>query len=99
MPWSVVADAHPCIRGIPQAPPGIGTSARRIVTDATERRAGNRCAIPTTTSTTAIIKPFSELSKEDVSVSVDALDRTRRLVAAAERRVLLEGAREREGID
>jgi pyruvate,water dikinase len=33
------------------------------------------------------------LGIDSVSVSVDAVDRTRRLIAAAERRVLLEAAR------
>ena len=37
------------------------------------------------------------LGIDSVSVSVDALERTRRLIAAAERRLLLEAARERAG--
>ncbi|HMD51689.1 MAG TPA: phosphoenolpyruvate synthase [Solirubrobacteraceae bacterium] len=37
------------------------------------------------------------LGIDNISVSVDAVDRTRRLIASAEQRVLLDGARERSG--
>lgn len=42
---------------------------------------------------TALLRRFDELSRDDVDI--DAVDRARRLVAAAERRVLLDAASER----